>query len=376
MEWAFWSSVAIVVYTFAIYPACMMIVGLLSRPRRAAPGTYTPSLAIVIAACNEEQYISERLTQLLACDYPAHLREVLIVTDGGSKDRTAEIARAFPDPSVRHLHSPVSGKNACLDYAVAAAQAEIIVFKDASGRFAPDALRRLAAPFEDAKVGCVSGAVLFDRNGRLGGVNRNYWRFETLLQRGMQRLGYLPVVPGGIHAMRRTIYRPVSNAITRDLIDTVEAIVQGYAVVKDDEALSFELPWDGAADVYRSRLRITQRSWAGILYNCRELWRARRFDCLFHLVSHKVLRYLVLVPLLVCLVASLALAAESRFFFAVAAVLQLLFYVLCLVTLLASRRGILVPVASFFGYLMLNVVAMFEGTLRFFAGRRVSAWKS
>lgn len=375
MEWAFWISVLIVVYTFMIYPAAMMLIGLFSRPRREEPGPYTPSLAIIIAACNEEQHVGDRLTQLLESDYPAVLREVLVVTDSGSTDRTAAIAASFADRGVRSLYSPVSGKNACLDFAVAATQAEVLVFKDASGLFASDALRRLAAPFKDPQVGCVSGAVIFERTGRLGGINRNYWRWERLLQRGMQRLGYLPVVPGGIHAMRRSIYRPVSNAITRDLVDTVEAIVQGYTVLKDEEAISYELTWAGAADVYRSRLRITQRSWAGILYNCRELWRARRFDCLFHLGSHKVLRYIVFVPLFVAFVASFALAADSRLF-AAAFLAQFLFYSLCLATLVASRRGILVPCATFLGFVMLNVVAMFEGTVRFFAGRRISAWKS
>jgi cellulose synthase/poly-beta-1,6-N-acetylglucosamine synthase-like glycosyltransferase len=375
MEWAFWISAAVVLYTFVLYPASMILIGILSPRRRVSIQPFTPSLAIIIAACNEERHIADRLTQLLDSDYPAPLREVFVVTDNGSTDRTAEIARSFAARGVRHLHSPIPGKNACLDFAVAATNADVLVFKDASGLFAPDALLRLAAPFHDPKVGCVSGAVVFSKNGRLGEINRNYWQWERLLQRGMQRLGYLPVVPGGIHAMRRSIYRPVNNAITRDLVDTVEAIVQGYTVIKDDEAISFELPWDGAADVYRSRLRITQRSWAGILHNLSELWRARRWDCLVHLLSHKVLRYLVFASLLICFVTSGFLATDSRFFTAILAV-QTIAYFVCLLALLAARSGLLIPCATFFGFVFLNVVAMFDGTIRFFAGRRVAAWKS
>ena len=55
---------------------------------------------------------------------------------------------------------------------------------------------------------------------------------------------------------------------------------------------------------------------------------------------------------------------------------QAIAYSVCLLALLAARTGLLIPCATFLGFVFLNVVAMFDGTIRFFAGRRVAAWKS
>lgn len=378
----FWLSTSAVMYAFAIYPLTVVLVGFFlgRRPQEEVgvgphDSANLPSIAIIIAACNEVDSIQAGLEALEKAIYPTDKRETIVVTDDGSVDGTIEIVkRCASKTSLRHLHCPNRGKNICLDFVVQQTNAEVLVFKDATGLFASDALLRLASHFQDAQIGCVGGSVIFRDNGQIGATERRYWVIEQMLRRGTEVLGYLPSAAGGIHAMRRTLYRPVANDITRDMVDPIQAVVQGQRAIKDDAAICYEVPWAGVGDVYGNRIRVTKRAWAAIRYNASELWKAGRYSILFQLISHKVFRFLVWIPLLIGFFASVVLAMYSQFFLIVM-LLQSLIYFVCGLSLWAAKRGSFVPVISFFGFLMLNLVAMADGTLRFFAGRRANTWK-
>lgn len=102
-------------------------------------------LSVVIPAYNEEDGIAEIVERVLAVR-PA-LAEIdvgleLIVVDDGSKDRTAEIVRGYPD--VRLLqHSPNRGYGAALKSGFCAAQGELLGFLDADGTYPPESFPAL-----------------------------------------------------------------------------------------------------------------------------------------------------------------------------------------------------------------------------------------
>ncbi len=130
---------------------------------------YTPrvSLSVVIAARNEEQHIEACVRSVLACEYPAELREVIVVDDY-SEDATAarvsRLAAAFAD-SVRLLrlseaHPPVSpGKKSALQYGIARARGELIATTDADCRVPPSWLRLLASAHEEHRPAAVVAPV-------------------------------------------------------------------------------------------------------------------------------------------------------------------------------------------------------------------------
>src|SRR4029079_4761804 len=107
-------------------------------------------------------------------DYPAD-RLQIVVTSDASSDRTEEIALQYPQVSV--ISNPRGGKVAAQDRAVRETASEIVAFTDANATWAPDALRRLLAPFADAHVAYVWGQLqIVDDDGRnKEGV---YWRYE------------------------------------------------------------------------------------------------------------------------------------------------------------------------------------------------------
>ncbi len=144
------------------------------RAWRALPtwepaAAYTPrvSLSVVIAARNEEQHIEACVRSVLACEYPAELREVIVVDDY-SEDATAarvsRLAAAFTD-SVRLLRlgeawPPVPpGKKSALQYGIARARGELIVTTDADCRVPPSWLRLLASAYEEHRPAAVVAPV-------------------------------------------------------------------------------------------------------------------------------------------------------------------------------------------------------------------------
>ena len=306
--------------------------------------------------------------------YPAGRMEIIVVTDSGSTDATARIAESFSAKGVVHVVSPQRGKNACMDYVIGQSSADVIVFKDASGRFDSETVKRLVRRFRDPRIGCVGGVVKFRRTKEIGAVERSYWLVEEALRSGTESLGYMPSAPGGIHALRRSIYLPVGNGLTRDMVDPVQAIVQGYRAVREPSAICREIPWGGPTDVFRNRIRVTTRAWASIVYNARELWLAKRWMILFQLFSHKILRLSVWLPLGIVFVLNLAMAFYDETYRPIA-IVQLAFYSACLCGCLCAWLGWLVPGLKIPTFLFLNAMAMAVGTCRYVVGANSVTWK-
>src|SRR5882672_10280414 len=152
MKLLFWSSLGLIFVAYAGYPIWLYFRSrFLPRPVRRA--SIFPSVTILLAVHNEEKYLSAKLLNLAALDYPADHVEVIVVSDG-STDETNKILAVPDNPSRRAVLLPNHrGKAAALNYGVAAAKGEIIIFTDARQTIASDALKNLVASFADPSVG-------------------------------------------------------------------------------------------------------------------------------------------------------------------------------------------------------------------------------
>jgi poly-beta-1,6-N-acetyl-D-glucosamine synthase len=169
----FLGAVGLIVYTFVGYPALMAALARVRpRPVLADPG-FEPRISLVVVAYNEEDAIEERLRNCLELDYPRERLELIVAADG-SDDATADLARAHDDVLV--LHRPErQGKLAAMQRAYEQASGEVVVFSDANNLYSRDALRQLAAPFADPRVGAVSGRKAID-DGSGGGEGAGRWK--------------------------------------------------------------------------------------------------------------------------------------------------------------------------------------------------------
>src|SRR5512146_316040 len=138
VEVLFWVSALLLVWTHALYPlVATLAAGPLGRPFRS--GDYEPTVAVIVAAYNEEAVIARRIENLLALDYPADKLQIVITSDA-STDRTEEIALQYPGVVV--VPNPRGGKVAAQDRAVRQTSSQLVAFSDANSTWEPDALRK------------------------------------------------------------------------------------------------------------------------------------------------------------------------------------------------------------------------------------------
>lgn len=342
MSLVFWSSLALVVWTYAGYPLLAWLAQR-HRGRDVARGAETPGVTVVIAACNEARRIGARVADVLAQDYPRD-RLRIVVVDDGSSDGTAHAAQASGDPRVRVIALAANaGKAAALNAALATIDDGIVVFADARQRFAPGTLRRLVAPFHDPSVGGVSGELAFVAGAAPDAVAAPlglYWRMETALRWHEARLGRLHGVSGAIHALRRSRWVPLPpGTILDDMWIPLQVVLRGERVWIERQAIAWDVPSATGGEEFRRKLRTLAGNWQLIarLPALALPWRNPAFFAWF---SHKFLRLLVPWAMLAMLAAS---ACGGTPFWHALFALQLAGYAAAVFALLAPRAAARVP---------------------------------
>jgi cellulose synthase/poly-beta-1,6-N-acetylglucosamine synthase-like glycosyltransferase len=308
---AFWSAVLLIGYTFAGYPLLIAALAAIRRRRPVAPPyrrSFSPSVCFVLCAHNEESRIEARLANLFASEYPADRLEALVVSDG-STDGTAARARAARVGRVRVLEEPEQrGKAHGINLAIAATDAEILIFADARQRFTPAAVQVMADAFVDPDVGAVSGSLEIEQATSNAGQGIDlYWKLERRLRRDEATLGSTIGCTGAIYAIRRELYHPIpSDTLLDDVVVPMSILVSGYKVTFEPQAIALD---PQSLEPQRERVR-KQRTLAGnyqMLFRHPEWllpWKNRAW---WQLISHKYLRLAAPWMLLAALLANAAL---------------------------------------------------------------------
>lgn len=370
----FFLSLSLVFYIYVGYPLLAAVLGVLLN-RKVTKGGGEPCVTILIAAYNEAAGIAATIENKLALDYPQDKLEIIVVSDGSS-DGTDAIVGGFAERHVRLLRQePRAGKTSALNMAVPQAQGEIIVFSDANSIYAPDALRRLLANFADAEVGYVTGRMIYaNPDGTPNGDGCSaYMKYENALRVIETRLGSVIGVDGGIDAVRSCLYRPMNADQLPDFILPLKVVEQGYRVVYEPEALLCEPSLKESGDEYRMRVRVSLRAfWA--LLDMRQLL-SPGINPLFawQLWSHKLLRYLCFVFLLLAYVSNSMLWHES-YVFKATFIVQSLGYLVALTMPFMEKLGLSGRVLVFSRYFMLLNLAAAHAFGKFLLGKKQVLW--
>jgi cellulose synthase/poly-beta-1,6-N-acetylglucosamine synthase-like glycosyltransferase len=350
----FWLALALVVYTYVVYPALLAAaVALRRRPIRPT-GRFAGTAAVVLAAHNEAPTIGRRARELADQLVDSGLAGEVIVVSDGSTDRTVEQARAVGGV-VRVLELAAHhGKSAALNEGAAAAHADLLIFADARQTWAPDAMRRLADNFTDPAIGAVSGDLIIDAPpGPVSGMLL-YWRYEKWIRRQEGELHSTIGVTGSIAAVRRERFRSIPpGMILDDVYWPLQVIMQGERVVHDESAHAFDRLPGRTRDEFRRKVRTLCGNFQLLAWLPAALlpWRNPVW---WQFVSHKVLRLLVPWALLGLLLSS-AFLPGSLYRMALAA--QVAAYLVALAGLwdVVSARSRLAGAAA--SFVVLNAAA-------------------
>jgi cellulose synthase/poly-beta-1,6-N-acetylglucosamine synthase-like glycosyltransferase len=352
MTLLFWLSIAVVAYVYAGYPLMLRV---WARARHcglriADCGLIDdwPGVSIVIAARNEGSRLSARIENLLALDYPADRRQIVVVSDG-STDNTVDVLARY-DGLVDAVTIPASGKALALNAGVARARFGVIVFADARQVFASDALVELVAPLSDPAVGAVTGELLLDAESpcRRAGRDRRaferrqvarddgsdrrvddrrrtvrstiadgvglYWKYEKQIRRLESAIDSTLGATGAIYAMRRSLFQPLpADTVLDDVMTPMRVVLAGFRVVFNERARAFDRAAVDADAEARRKVRTLAGNYQILALEPRLLlpWRNRVW---LQYLSHKIGRLVVPYAMLTMFCASVVLAVDHLFY--------------------------------------------------------------
>ena len=185
-------------------------------------------VTVVIPAKDEEGLIGEIVDQV-----KPYADEVLVV-DGHSRDRTAEIATAH---GARVIQDNGQGKGEALRLALDRAEGEIVVFIDADGSHDPHDIPKLVAPIRAGESDLVIGSRGKGGSDELHGTLEQFIRYSGS-QVIMLAINYrwnvrLTDSQNGFRAIRRDVGARLgltSNLTTIEQEMLMKALKQGYRV--------------------------------------------------------------------------------------------------------------------------------------------------
>lgn len=373
----FAGALGVIVWVYLGYPVVLALAAILrSKPVRRAP--VEPTVSLIICAYNEERHIRRKLEESLRTDYPADRLDIIVVSDG-STDRTDDIVREFA-PRVRLLRvEGRGGKTIAQHHGVRAARGEILVFSDVTTVYTPRTIRAMVENFADPQVGCVGGDLhyLKDPANPSAEGRAMFWSYERQLRRWESQVHSIIGVAGCVYAMRKSLYVELDPATISDFVQPGKVTARGWRTVLEPAAQAWE-PVEShtmGEELFR-RARVITRGLRGafampeLLNPLRHPWFATV------LWSHRVLRWLVPVFLLVLLAANVPLAWRTGGPFTVALLGQVTFYLAGLVGALLERARIRVPGMVVPLYFCLVNLAPLIALANLLRGERKVVWET
>lgn len=372
----FWSAIGFIAYTYLFFPLMTLLRSIFWRiPIQQAK--ITPHVSLIIAAYNEAQSIAAKIDNSLALDYPREKLEIIIASDG-STDGTDEIVRSYANQGIRLLSLARRGKAPTLNAAVDTANGEILVFSDANSMYAPDAILSLVRPFADAQVGGVAGNQIYlkdEHNQTTSAGENGYWNFDRKLKKLQCEAGNTISATGAIYAIRRSLFQPIPNGVTDDFMISTGVIAQGSRLVFASDAVAYEPATKSSTREFGRKVRIMTRGLRAVLMR-RELLNPFRYGYYaIQLLSHKILRRLVVFPLVVLLLLSPWLWSNGPLY-QILILAQLIFYscgalgMILRNTNLGKQRGFTVP----FFFCMVNIAALIA-VINILRGYQINLWE-
>jgi poly-beta-1,6-N-acetyl-D-glucosamine synthase len=373
LETGFWGAALLLVYGYIGFSILMYFLARI-RPRPTATDpAYRPAVSLVIAACNEEKTIREKLENTLRLAYPRERLEVIVAADG-STDATADIVRGYAAQGIRLLHQPQrQGKSAALARAVAHCTGDVLLFSDANTDYAPDVVQNMVKHFADPAVGGVSGRkiVLDDGQREATQGETAYWSYESSLKTWESAVGSIVTADGEIFAMRRSLFMALPASIVHDdMFLTLQMIQDGYRVVYEPAATSAEFASRTLFDEFHLKVRYASAGYQ-ILARFRSMFLPVPTWFGLQFLSHKLLRWSA--PFLLMTVFFTSAALDARFyqlmFWAQAA-----FYTAALAGLATHRRAHVRLLYFPLYFSAMNTAALY-GFVRYFIAGQSPLWR-
>jgi cellulose synthase/poly-beta-1,6-N-acetylglucosamine synthase-like glycosyltransferase len=369
--------IAIFGWAYAGYPAVLWLASRLRR-RLSVPSDppIWPSISITVPAYNEADRIRSTIESLLALDYPADRRQILIVSDA-STDDTDRIVSEYADRGVElYRVAQRGGKTAAENAAASSLRGEIVVNTDASIRIQPQSVKALVRMFQDPTIGVASGrdiSVGSEAEGNRG--ESGYVGYEMWVRDLETQLGGIVGASGCCYAARAQIQGTVlRNDLARDFASALIARRLGLRAVSVNDATAVVPRTPSLRAETRRKARTMAQGLETLRYGAALMNPFRYGIFAVALISHKLARWLVYLGVPFGLIGIAWLTLTSR----VALVLLLAMIVGIAAGLIAMRwpagRRVPLPLAVA-GFAVASTLGGLNAWLLAMRSKRLPMWE-
>ncbi len=397
----FWLSLFLIFHTYILFPAILQLLttGKKSQNFQVQQDDQDnneshPYLSILIAAFNEEEVIEEKIRSVLSSDYPSDRLEILVGSDN-STDKTNEILYKLEkeNPGVKvSVCFERTGKPGVINQLAQKAKGEILVITDANVILDQSSLRTLASSFNNREVALVDTRMV-NKSLKKDGISHQekfYIGREVRIKNQESILWGSMMGPfGGCYAVRKQNYTPVPNHfLVDDFYVNMSVLKQGYKCVSNINANVYEDVSNDLMEEFRRKKRIS----AGNFQNLQEfksLLISRQPGVAFCFLSHKVLRWLVPLLVLITLGTSVFLGTELASsakltepassaklnLYLSFALVQIIFISMPLIDHILRKIGIHVLPLRFISHFVLMNLALLAGFIRYLGGIKSNVWQ-
>lgn len=340
---------------------------------------FTPQVALVVAAYNEEDYIEEKIQNSLQLNYPSDKLEIIFVTDG-STDRTPDIIKKHP--GIRLLHEPERrGKSAAMNRSLSYIQSPFIIFCDANTLLNTDCVREIVKHYADPKVGGVAG----EKKILTQGINTAaatgeglYWKYESFLKKLDSDLLSTMGAAGELFSVRKELFEPApEGTIIEDFVQSLKVCTRGYVLKYEPNAYAAEAPSASIRDEMKRKVRICAGAFQAMIL-LKELFNPFKHPVLsFQFVSHRILRWTICpVAIVVLLISNVFIAwLDNDLFYRIVLLAQLVFYGMAISGWVLANREIKVKFLYIPFYFLFMNLAVFLGFRRFIRNKQTVLWE-
>ena len=383
-----WVLLLAVFYTYLGYGLLVFVLVKLRRlTGRGHPVTFDPAflpdVVLIVPAYNERGYVTEKVRNSLALDYPPDKLRLFFVTEG-STDGTTEMLeeQALSNPRISVLGGQQRlGKIEAVNRAMRLIDKPFVIFTDANTSLNLAAVRHIIRHFSDPRIGAVAGEKriqLLTNEGAAGSGEGLYWKYESLLKKLDTELHSVVGAAGELFAIRTELYQPVErDTLLDDFVISLRIAGRGYRVVYEPAAFALERPSFSVGDEKKRKVRIAAGGFQAIVRLSALLNVARYGWLSFQYISHRVMRWAIApfcLPLILLLnILLVVLPGTALYWWLLVA--QVLFYASALLGYYLEDRHIRIKLLFIPYYFSFMNACALLGFLRYRRGNDTGIWE-
>ncbi len=381
LQIVFWLSVGALLHSYVLFPFILYV---LSKNKKQNSIVYSrsdnlPDITILMSVYNEELVIENKIKSILNTSYPKERLRVLIGSDA-SNDNTNKIVeryvKEFPG-IVLYPFAERQGKPNVINKLKSYADTEILVLTDAKVFFTEDTLYEMVKHFQNPEIALV-GANLLNKHIAHKGISlqENAFMSREIQMKYHEGLiwGLLVGAYGACFAIRKQFLSTVpKNFLVDDFFITMQVIKKGMKAIYELNSICYENVPGVLKEEFRRKVRISTGNFQNLGRFAHMLWPPYK-PIAFAFLSHKVIRWLGPILIMLSFASSAILAKQHTFFF-VAFVAHVIVLLLPLVDQLFKLLKINIQVLRFITHFLSMNIALFVGLLKYFKGVKSNVWQ-